>query len=66
MILSDPLEQLDDVENIKKYKAAGLIATKTVNKILDNSQVGCKLVDLHKIGTEFVLSECNSIYDNII
>jgi hypothetical protein len=46
MILSDPLTQLDDIENIKKYKAAGLIATKTVNKILGNAKVGCKLIDL--------------------
>jgi methionine aminopeptidase len=65
MILSDPLTQLDDIENIKKYKAAGLIATKTVNKILGNAKVGCKLIDLCTIGNEFVLTECNSIYETI-
>lgn len=66
MDLTDPLTQLDDIENIRKYKAAGLISTKTVNKILDNAKIGSKLIDLCNIGNEFVASECKTVYKQVI
>lgn len=62
---SEPTEQLEDVENIKKYKSAGLISTKTVNEILKHAKVGSKLVDLLKIGNDYVNTECNKIYEDI-
>ena len=52
----DPLDQLDDIENVKKYKMAGLIATKTVNEILKHVVVGQELEGLFIIGNNFVLN----------
>jgi methionine aminopeptidase len=65
MKFTDPFTQLDNDENLKKYKTAGLISTKTVNKILENAKVGTKLVDLCTIGNSFVQSECKLVYDKI-
>jgi methionine aminopeptidase len=65
MIVTEPTEQLDDIGNIKKYKTAGLIGTKTVNKILEHAKVGSKLIDLWKIGNDYVNSECKLVYNDI-
>lgn len=62
---SDPLTQLEDIENIKKYKAAGLITTKTINKMLEHTKPGAKLCDIRTIGNEFVLAECKLVYDKV-
>lgn len=65
MIYTDPLTQLDDIENVKKYKTAGLIATKTVNKILESATINSKLCTLVTIGSDFVKSELKSVYPDI-
>lgn len=62
--LSEPLEQINN-SSLNKYKTAGLISTKTVNKILENSKPGTKLVDLVNLGKEFVKNELNNIYKDI-
>ncbi len=64
-MISDPMTQLEDAENLKKYKTAGLIATKTVNKVLEHAKNGVKLIDLCNIGNKFVTDECNLVYTKI-
>lgn len=64
-MLTDPLTQLEDEENIKKYKTAGLIATKTVNEILKHAKVNSKLIDLHIIGNKFVSTELKNVYPDV-
>lgn len=65
MKFTDPFTQLDNDENLKKYKTAGLISTKTVNKILANAKIGTKLLDLCIIGNTFINEECNLVYSTI-
>lgn len=65
MKITDPLIQLDDIENLKKYKEAGQIATQTVNEIVKLIKPGCKLVELCSVGTKFVVNECAKIYPEV-
>lgn len=63
--LTDPLEQTTDENNLNKYKAAGQIATKTVDEIVMNMKPGSKLLDLHLMGTQFITNECNKVYKDV-
>ncbi len=65
MKFTDPQSQLEDPENIKKYKTAGLIATKTVNEILKYTKPNSKLLDLHIIGNKFISTELTTVYKDI-
>ena len=62
--LSNPLEQINNL-TLNKYKTAGLIATKTVNKIMDGCKPDIKLCDLVKTGEEFVKDEVSKIYKDV-
>ncbi len=63
--MSDPLEQLQDINNLNKYKAAGLIATKTVNEIVKNIKVNIKLINLLHIGNNYVQTEISKVYKDV-
>lgn len=61
----DPLEQLENEDNLKKYKDAGLIATKSVNKIVKAAKHGTKLVDLITSTNETIKNDLSSIYPEV-
>lgn len=63
--MSNPLKQLDDINNMNKYKTAGLIATKAVDEIVKHSKPNTKLIDLIDIGNKYIGVELNKIYKNI-
>ena len=65
MTSTDPLEQLDNPENLDKYKMAGSIATKTVDIIVHNSKKGIMLIKLLDIGNKFAKSELARVYDKV-
>ena len=62
--LSNPLEQINNA-TLNKYKTAGLIATKTVNKIMEECKPDARLKDLVKNGEDFVNDEVNKIYKDV-
>lgn len=63
--MTEPLEQLQDIANLNKYKAAGLIATKTVNEIVKNIKANMKLINLLHIGNSYAKSELDKVYKDI-
>jgi len=63
--MSDPLDQIDDVDNLQKYKDAGLIATKAVNNIVKNAKPGTKLVSLITGANEVLKSELANVHKDI-
>lgn len=63
--LTDPLDQLKDGNNLNKYKAAGLIATKAVDEIVKNVKAGAKLFDLVVIGNNYIKNELDKVYKEV-
>ena len=63
--LTEPLEQIDDINNLNKYKAAGLIATKACTEITKNIKSNIKLLDLVNIGNNFINSELDKVYKDV-
>jgi curved DNA binding protein len=61
----DPLDQLADPNNLNKYKAAGLIATKAITEIVNKAKDGVKLSELHQVAHDYIINECNKSYKNI-
>jgi len=60
----DPLDQINPI-NLGKYKAAGLIATKAITEIVNNSKDNIKLIDLYQLGNNFIINECNKVYKDV-
>ena len=52
-------------EVLKKYKAAGIVANKALHLVLSKCKPGMKIVDLCKMGDEFINNECKKIYPNL-
>lgn len=61
----DPLDQLQDPNNLNKYKAAGLIATKAVTEIVNKAKDGVSLLELQQVGNNYITNECNKIYKDV-
>ena len=61
----DPLDQLQDPNNLSKYKAAGLIATKAVTEIVNKAKDGISLLELYQLGNNYITNECNKIYKDV-
>jgi len=57
-------EQLDNAENLEKYKAAGTIASKALNKVIKHTNPGISILKLCKMGDDFIASEVHTVYKN--
>ena len=57
-------EQLDNTENLEKYKAAGTIASKALNKVIKCTNPGVSVLKLCKMGDDFISSEVHTVYKN--
>nr|QBK89270.1 MAG: metallopeptidase family M24 [Mimivirus LCMiAC02] len=67
-MISDPMEQLDfpnRKSKIRKYKEAGRIAGKALNKLIDMIKPGVKIYDLCIYGDNYILEEVSKIYPNL-
>lgn len=62
---TDPLEQLNDPNNLNKYKASGLIATKAINEAIKQLQPNVKLLDVVNQTTKYIIDECNKTYKDV-
>lgn len=63
--LTDPLEQLNNIDNLNKYKTAGIIATKACDEITKNIKNGIKLIDLVNMGNNFITSELDKVHKDV-
>ena len=63
--LTDPMEQLNDINNLNKYKSAGIIATKASDEIVKNIKNGIKLLDLVNIGNNFINLELDKVHKDV-
>lgn len=59
------MQQLNDNDNLNKYKSAGLIATKAVNKMITLAKPNTKLLDVYNQGINFVKLELDKVYKEI-
>eukprot|EP00483_Globobulimina_turgida_P001126 UN01128 len=60
--------QLLDASNpevLEKYKTAGIISNSALHKVLSSCRPGMKIVDLCRIGDEFIVAESLKVYQNL-
>ena len=57
-----PLEQLDKSENFEKYRTAGQIASKALDKVVQFTTPGVSVKSLCELGDEFIISEVQTVY----
>lgn len=62
---TSPINQLDEIETLNKYKTCGLIASKTINEIVNKTVPGISVKELIVIGNSFVNNEMSKIYSDI-
>ncbi|CAH6421169.1 Peptidase family M24 [uncultured virus] len=65
MELSDPLEQLVNLENLNKYKMAGLICTKVLDKLINTIQPYSDIFELCCLGDKLIIDACQEVYLDI-
>ncbi|QKF93652.1 methionine aminopeptidase [Fadolivirus algeromassiliense] len=63
--LTDPFEQIKDVNNVNKYKTAGMIATRAVDEVVKAAKPGIKLNELCNIANNLIKIECDKVYKDI-
>lgn len=59
------MQQLDNPDNLNKYKTAGLIATKTVNEIVNKCKINTNLLSLHEFANNFIKTELDKVYKDV-
>jgi len=64
MDLSDPQLQLNDA-NINKYRTAGHIASKAINMLVSSAKPNSRVMDLCKLGDQFIIDEVSKVYSKI-
>lgn len=63
--LTDPLEQIENTDNVQKYKDAGLIATKAVTQIVKNAKPGSNLLTLITKANELIKNELSGVHKDV-
>lgn len=61
---TEPVNQMTQ-ENLNKYKSAGVIASKVLDKLVKSAVKGEKLVKLCTLGDQLILEECNKVYSEV-
>ena len=64
-MLSDPICQLDDNTNLIKYKKAGTIAARVLNKLVKMSIPGTKIYDMCITGDKLIMNEVKDMYPKV-
>lgn len=64
MKLTNPIEQIDQ-QSLNKYKDAGLIASRVLDKIVKNTIQGENIKELCEMSDKLIIEECDKIYKNI-
>ncbi len=59
---TDPEEQLNKPVNFEKYKAAGKIAARVLDRLVQMCQIGVDVRDLCQQGDQWILEEVQKIY----
>ncbi|ARF09701.1 metallopeptidase family M24 [Indivirus ILV1] len=63
---TNPFDQLEDNEkNLNKYKDAGLVATKVMNKLVKLAKPNKKLIDLINQGNKEIIDELNNVQKDV-
>ena len=62
----NPFEQLENEDNLQKYKDAGQVATKVMNKLVKSASPGKKLSDLSKQGNQLIKSELLNVHKDVV
>ncbi len=65
MEVSDPIEQLQDDNNLTKYKTAGKIVAKVLDDLIYLVKPGANIKDLCNTGDSKILEEVNKVYNSI-
>jgi len=65
MSLSDPYRQLDDPNNLQKYKKAGAVAASVLDKTISMCQKGAKILDICNQGDFLIEQELSKCYRKV-
>ena len=58
------LEQLDDHDNLEKYKVGGQIVFKVINNLIKKSKINTDIYELCLFGDKMMLDELKNVYKN--
>lgn len=61
----NPFEQLENDDNLQKYKDAGQIVTKVMNKLVKSAKPNKKLVDLSIQGNKIIKNELLNVHKDV-
>ena len=59
-VLTDPMTQLFDEDNLHKYKKAGAITAKALDKLVKMCKVGQRVFDICAFGDKYILEQVGS------
>jgi methionine aminopeptidase len=61
----NPFEQLENEDNLQKYKDAGQVVTKVMNKLVKSAKPNKKLIDLSRQGNKFIKNELLNVQKDV-
>lgn len=61
----NPFEQLENEDNLQKYKDAGSVATKVMNKLVKIAKPNKKLSELSKQGNDMIKGELDNVQKDV-
>lgn len=66
MELTEPLDQLDDNNNLEKYKMAGKIASHVLDKLVAMAVPDASVYEICVVGDKMITEEVNKVYSKVL